>query len=190
MPLLLAEASGQVDPQRDHVLTGMETHVPCRALPDGNLGGYPMRSIFTHDFHFIRNFQPERWPAGDPAGDEMPSYEQLATNTRVGWADCDASPSKAWMLLHRDEPATAALAKAAFDKRPARELYDLRKDPYEMTNLADDPAYAKTIELLETRLMSELKATGDPRATGHGDELDRANARPAAAARTKPKKKY
>ncbi len=189
MPVLVAEASGQVDPQRDHVLTGMETHVPCRALGDGNLGGYPMRSIFTHDFHFIRNFRPERWPAGDPAAGGMPDYKELATNTRVGWADCDASPSKAWMLLHRDEAATAGLAKSAFDKRPARELYDLRKDPYEMTNLAEDPAYAKVAEELESRLMSELKATGDPRATGHGDEFDRANARPAEAVQAEAKKR-
>ena len=75
----------------------------------------------------------------------MPDSKELAANTRVGWSDCDASPSKAWMLLHRDEPAAAALARRAFDKRPARELYDLRKDPYEMTNLADDPACARIV---------------------------------------------
>jgi arylsulfatase A-like enzyme len=177
LSVLLSEKSGQVDPQRDHVLTGMETHVPCRALADGGEGGYPMRSIITQDFHYIRNFRPDRWAAGDPAPGEMPSYELLAKNTRVAWADCDASPSKAWMLTHRDEPAAKPLAERAFGKRPERELYDLRKDPYELTNVAEEPVYADIIRQLDKRLMDELKATNDPRASGGGDEFDRYNAR-------------
>ena len=188
LPVLLSEKSGQVDPQRDHVLTGMETHVPCRALADGGQGGYPMRSIITRDFHYIRNFRADRWPAGDPAGGEMPSYELLAKNTRLAWGDCDASPSKAWILTHRDDPATKAFADRAFGKRPARELYDLRKDPYEMTNVAEDPAYADTVRQLDNRLMAELKATADPRATGGGDEFDRYNARPQTPAEAKKKR--
>jgi len=47
------------------------------------------------------------------------------------------------MVLNHDKAAVAPLWNAAFGKRPARELYDLRKDPYEMKNVADDPAYAK-----------------------------------------------
>jgi N-sulfoglucosamine sulfohydrolase len=185
LPLLLSEKSGQVEPQRDHVLTGMETHVACHALPDGSEGGYPMRSIITHDFHFIRNFRPDRWAAGDPAHSEMPSYELLAKDTQVGWADCDASPSKAWMLTHRDEPATAPFVARAFGKRPARELYDLRKDPYEMTNVAEDAAYANTVQQLEKQLLAELKATADPRASGGGDEFDRHNAPRQTPAKSK-----
>jgi arylsulfatase A-like enzyme len=32
-----------------------------------------------------------------------------------------------------------------------RELYDLRKDPYEMVNLASDPRYASTVTKLEAQ---------------------------------------
>ena len=65
------------------------------------------------------------------------------------------------------------LATRAFGKRPACELFDLRKDPDELKNVADDPAYSKTVKELDARLMVELKATDDPRVTGTGDEFDR-----------------
>jgi arylsulfatase A-like enzyme len=189
LPVLLSEKSGQVDPQRDHVLTGMETHVPCRALPDGGRGGYPMRSIITGDFHYIRNFRPDRWAAGDPASGEMPSYEMLTkSDNQAGWSDCDPSPTKAWMLTHRDEPTVKPLAERAFGKRPARELYDLRKDPYEMNNVAEESAYADVVGQLDKRLMDELKATGDPRASGGGDAFDRYNAPSATPAETRKKR--
>jgi arylsulfatase A-like enzyme len=193
LPVLLSEKSGQVDAGRDHVLTGMETHVRCRDLGDGTLGGYPMRSIITKDFHFIRNFKPERWAAGDPQGCEVPgaepfTYQQLTTNTRAALADCDASPSKAWMVLHRGDPAVKPLSQRAFGKRPERELYDLRKDPYELKNVADAPAYAEIVRQLEERLAAELTATGDPRIAGKGDELEK-YARESPPAAKKPRAK-
>lgn len=150
---------------RDHVLTGMERHVPSR----GEIrGGYPTRTIVTRDYHYIRNFLPDRWPAGDP--NEKPvSDEQFATTTFLGFADIDASPSKAAIVADRNSP----YFRYAAGKRPARELYDLRKDPYELRNLADDPKYAAVVRKLDAQLMSELKASGDPRALGGGDEFDR-----------------
>jgi arylsulfatase A-like enzyme len=173
VPLLRSTKSGQVDPKRDHVLTCMETHAAGRPLADGRYVGYPMRSFITLDFHYIRNFRPERWPAGDPAAaGVLPSREQLTKNTFAAFGDVDAGPTKAWLVLHRDEPATSPLAERALGKRPARELYDLRKDPYELKNVAEDPAYREVVASLDTRLMDELKATGDPRATGGGDAFE------------------
>lgn len=60
--LLLAGESGRLDPSRDHVLTGQEKGSHLR---DEHLG-YPMRSIRTGDYLYIRNFSPERWPTGNP----------------------------------------------------------------------------------------------------------------------------
>ena len=31
---------------------------------------YPSRAIRTKNYLYIRNFEPERWPIGDPAGCE------------------------------------------------------------------------------------------------------------------------
>ena len=167
--VLLADKGGQVDPARDHVLTGMERHfVDGRRDGERRNLGYPMRTIITRDFHYIRNFRPERWPGGDPPAGKPPGFEVFARNTGVGFADVDAGPAKAWMATHPGE----AGYQRAFGKRRARELYDLHKDPFELKNLADDPAFAETVKDLDGRLMGELKATGDPRANGGGDEFD------------------
>lgn len=48
------------------------------------------------------------------------------------------------------------------DNGPDRELYDLDADPYELRNLAEDPAYGETRALLAQRLQAALpRATGD-----------------------------
>ncbi len=174
MNVLLSSKSGRVDPKRDHVLTGMERHVPCR----GEIrGGYPMRALRNHEFHFIRNFKPDRWPSGDPDACEAPdeqhcTYQELAKNTRVGYADIDAGPTKAYMLLHRREAGVERLFDLAFGKRPERELYDLRKDPFQMNNVAADPKYAAALKRLDNQLTSELRRTADPRIEGKGDVFD------------------
>ena len=46
------------------------------------------------------------------------------------------------------------------------ELYDLENDPYEMTNLADDPAHARAVEDMRARLWAWMQETGDSAATG------------------------
>jgi arylsulfatase A-like enzyme len=192
MPLLLADGSGQIDPARDHVLTLMETHVACRELEDGELGGYPRRTLVTRSFHYIRNFHNERWPAGDPNGFEIPgaqpfTFEQLMKDTHLAYADIDASPSKAFVVIHRDEPEVKPKADVILGKHPARELYDLTKDPNELNNLAEDPSYATQVQSMDAQLMAELKASKDPRATGDDpDRFDRYN--PRASANRKLKK--
>jgi arylsulfatase A-like enzyme len=55
-------------------------------------------------------------------------------------------------------------AKAIVDRyqhRPQEELYDLRKDPWEMKNLAGDLAHAELLDSLRKRLAEWGKAQGD-----------------------------
>jgi arylsulfatase A-like enzyme len=180
LPLLRSDRSGRVDPARDHVLTGMERHV-TRGRTDGeqNSVGYPMRTLITKDWHYIRNFKPNRWPAGDPPKAPLPAPEKIAADTYAAFPDCDSGPTKAFLVTHHDEVEVKPFYDRAFGGRPARELYDLRKDPHELHNVAADPAYADAVKDLDARLMAELKATGDPRASGAGDEFDRySTARP------------
>jgi uncharacterized sulfatase len=155
----------------------MERHVNCRIEADSKYTGYPRRTIVTKDYHYIRNFHPERWMAGDPNGFETPgsmpfSYEQLRNNTQLAYADIDASPSKAWIVLHRDDARVKSLADVILGHHPARELYDLRKDPYELKNVAEDPAYAEVVKELDQRLMAELASADDPRTKKNGTEPD------------------
>ena len=80
MPILESSKSGQIDRSRDFVVTGRERHV--HVARDGYLP-YPQRSLRTKDFIYIVNFEPDRWPMGDPVGLDDPStptpdYDQLA----------------------------------------------------------------------------------------------------------------
>lgn len=174
IPVVTSKQSGIVDPTRDHVVVGRERHV-ARARPE-NLP-YPQRAIRTKDFLYIRNFKPERWPMGVapgyglPAG-KSPSYEQVKSNTFACFGDLDASPTKAFVFANRDQPGMQKYFDFAFARRPAEELFDLKKDPDQVNNVADDPAYAEQKAKLAERLMSVLKANGDPRVQGAGDTFD------------------
>lgn len=56
---------------------------------------------------YIRNFKPDRWPEGDPlrlaADEQTPSEQELTDDTFVTLADVDAGPTKAWMVLNRED---------------------------------------------------------------------------------------
>jgi uncharacterized sulfatase len=161
--VLHSDRSGQVDPARTWVITGRERHVA--EARDGNLP-YPNRALRTTDYLYIRNFKPDRWPMGRPKGvteTEAPAAEALAGDTRVAFADMDASPTKAWLIAHRNEPEWHWYYEYAFGKRPAEELYDLRTDPDQVKNVAGDPAYAGARRALSDRLMKILTEAGDPR---------------------------
>lgn len=173
LPLLQSDKSGQIDPDRNWVVTGRERHV-ARAREE-NLP-YPMRALRTPDFLYIRNFAPDRWPMGSPKAStdkELPPTREMEGNTYVAYADMDASPTKAWLIEHRDDPKLKWHYDFAFGKRPGEELYDLKKDPDQTDNVAANPSYAKQKQELSTRLMKLLTDAGDPRVTGDGKTFDR-----------------
>lgn len=161
--ILTSSKSARMEPQRDHVLTGKERHAWVRK---GGLG-YPCRAIRTHNFLYIRNYQPERWPAGDPVDGGAPYYPNWS------YGDIDESPTKTYLLEQQDEPHVKRQFELACAKRPGEELYDLRKDPDQLNNMAGAPDYAAVQKELASTLQSELAATGDPRALGGSEVFDR-----------------
>ena len=127
---------------------------------------YPVRALRTADYLYVINFKNDRWPAGAPwaaAGDGMPEFDALANNTYVAYPDIDASPAKAWVVRHRDEVSVKSIWGYGFAKRPPEELYVLKNDPFEIHNVAGDPAYAQVKNDLRGRLMDILRAGKDPR---------------------------
>ena len=165
LPVLTAPGSGQIETPRDHVVIGRERHV---ALAREGYLPYPQRSLRTKDFIYIVNFEPDRWPMGDPAGLDdpnaaAPDFHTLATNTAVAYAEVDASPTKAWMIHHREDLDVEPLFELGFGKRPREELYDLREDPHYMNNVATDPAYANVRGQMADRLLKILEEQDDPR---------------------------
>jgi arylsulfatase A-like enzyme len=168
MPMLRSDRSGKLDPNRNAIFVGRERHVES-ARADWT--PYPQRAIRTEDYLLIVNFKPDRWPLGDPYGlndSEPPSFLQIQNNTRVTHPDEDAGPTKAWLVTHRDDPQWNAHYQRAYGKRPRCELYDLKKDPHQMNNVASDQAYETIRKQLEDRLMQELTSTGDPRVQDDG----------------------
>jgi N-sulfoglucosamine sulfohydrolase len=165
LPILRSNQSGQVEPARKWVITGRERHVG--SAREGSLP-YPMRALHTPDFVYIRNFAADRWPMGSPKGvtaTETPSFKDLENNTGTVFADMDASPTKAWLITHRQEPQWLWHYEFAFGRRPAEELYDTRRDPDQVNNLAANPAYTEVKSRLAQQLMRTLTAAGDPRVT-------------------------
>ena len=132
---------------------------------------YPQRAIRTQDHLLIINFEPDRWPIGEPYrldGYNPPTVEELTTQTRITLPDEDAGPTKAWMVSHRNDPQWKPYFERAYGKRPGLELYDLARDPHQVTNVAGRPAYAAIQTQLERRLRAELLRTGDPRVIDGG----------------------
>lgn len=165
LPLFQSNVSGQVDPERTHVVLGRERHVA--AVREGNLP-YPQRAIRTEEYLYIHNFAPDRWPMGDPRGMDDPNaeaidFEALRNNTFVAYGDLDAGPTKAWMIHHRAEKDVWPLFELGFGKRPQEELYDLKADPHYMHNVAADPSYESMRAQLYEQLMQVLHEQNDPR---------------------------
>ena len=167
-PVLKSDKQGLVDPQRTWVVTGRERHVESARA---DFTPYPQRALRTAEHVLIVNFRPDRWPMGDPYGldsSSPPTAEQITETTRVTHPDEDAGPTKAWLIGMRHSPEWAKHYQWVYGKRPKYELYDLRQDPHETKNVADDPAYAAVKADLEKRLMDELSRTGDPRLIDDG----------------------
>jgi arylsulfatase A-like enzyme len=173
LSVLRSGQSGLVDPSRTWVVTGRERHIDFAR--EGNLP-YPQRSLRTRDFLYVRNFAPDRWPAGSPkfSNDaDAPTLDAVEDNLRACFPDMDASPTKAWLFGQRHNPQWQWYYDYAFGKRPAEQLFDLRKDPDQTVNVAADPAYVDTRLELAARLTKILTDAGDPRVTGDGMTYER-----------------
>ena len=171
--VLRSNKSGQVEAARNWVIAGRERHV---AFANENNLPYPQRSLRTPEFLYVRNFKPERWPLGYPVAvtaTNAPTQEELETQTYAAFADMDASPTKAWLVLHRNDAQWKRFYDIAFAKRPGEELYDLRQDPYQMHNVAANPKYAQDKTRLAAQLLKILTEAGDPRVTGDGATFER-----------------
>lgn len=173
VPVLESKANGMVDAKHNWVITGRERHV---AQAREGLLPYPQRALRTPDYLYIINFKPDRWPMGNPynlTDDKAPDYNTLANNTFVTYGDLDASPTKAWLIEHRNEAEWRWHYDYAFGKRPREELFILKDDPDQLKNVASEAKYAAIKKKLNAQLMAELKRTNDPRVKGDGSTFDK-----------------
>ena len=152
--------AANIKTKRDEAFIAMERHDGCR---QGGKG-YPCRAIRTAEFMYIYNFEPGRWPSGSP--------DAAVCARGIPYGEIDSSPTKTFMMEHRNEHGVSRLAELAFGMRPAEELYDLKNDPHQMNNLAGNVRYLKKQAKLRDRLFARLKKTKDPRALGQAAPWD------------------
>lgn len=156
LSILEAKDDSEMDASRSFVLTGVERHVYS----------YPKRAIRTNDFLYIHNFDASAWPSGEVEGEE-PEYDfsvtPWPTTTGAFSHAIDPSPTKQFLRLNRNAPAVKTFADRVFSRAPDEELYDLRKDPGQLTNVAGQSPYRSTLVRLRRKLQAELIKTNDPR---------------------------
>lgn len=110
-----------------------------------------------HAYHTAAHFVPRRCVRG--------RRYKLIENLRAGDDDLprgvDGCPS-ASIAAGMSPDSDAAKAFDRIESPPRWELYDLKNDPWEWNNLADDPAMVDVLERLRTRMRQWQRRTNDP----------------------------
>jgi len=119
--ILKTDKNRIIESDRDFIVTARERHAFVRK----GGAGYGARALRTRDFLYIRNYDPDRWPAGDP-----PLFGDV--DAHMLQYPC---PTKTYMLKNRENEDVKDLFVLAFEKRSPEELYDLNKDPEQMTRV-------------------------------------------------------
>lgn len=148
-----SEKSGQVIPTRDHVLIGKERHDIGRP----NDWGYPIRGIVKAGKLYLKNYETNRWPAGNP---------------ETGYLNTDGGATKTEILEMRRSGENTEYWQLNFGKRPEEELFDVAADRDCVNNLAEDPKFADLKNELRKELEEKLRQQEDPRIEGNGDYFD------------------
>ena len=75
----------------------------------------------------------------------------------------DASPTKAWLVEHRNDEKWKGYYHRAFARRPPRNCTTCARTRDQVNNVADVAAYAADKKKLADRLTKILTDAGDPR---------------------------
>lgn len=111
-------------------------------IPEGP--AYPIRSIRDLHYKYIRNLTPD--------STYYIKYMMNTDNANLAWTTWVAKAAT-------DKQAAQRIERIAH--RPPVELYDLQKDPYELENLAEKPAYRALLDQYAKELDKWMLAQGD-----------------------------
>jgi len=107
----------------------------------------PARTIRTSTHRYILNLEPGRTFTTHITGCQPPSPHYLPFWD--SWVQKAKTDVRAKMLVD------------AYQHRPAEELYDLAKDPYETNNIVDDPQNRRLLKYMRKQLADWRKQQGD-----------------------------
>lgn len=147
LPTVIEAAGGQAPADLDgqsflQVLRGQKADHRDRIFTthsrDGTMNVYPIRAVRTPAWCYMRNlnFNGTHTTHIDKA---------LAKDGLYYWLS--------WVEKAKTDRAAATLVER-YHKRPAEELYDLKSDPYQLRNVALDPAHGDRL----TKLRADLDA--------------------------------
>lgn len=171
LPILQSDKDGIVDPSRTAAYSARERHSSSRYH---NLA-YPQRCIRTQQYLYIRNFRPERWPAGTPRKFGTGSYAKNKEDElnlgpmHAGYHDIDGCPTMDFLTANADDPNVSGFLQLAVAHRPGEELFDIGSDPDCLHNLAESDSHADIKARLLRQLEEFLRQTKDPRILDGGD---------------------
>ena len=112
---------------------------------DGDFNVFPIRSVRTRDWKYIRNLHPEF---------QYHTHMSRATGPHrpLFW--------DTWLAAAKTNAAAAATVQR-YIQHPAEELYDLAADPFELHNLAAEPRQATRLAAMRADLDAWMKQQGD-----------------------------
>jgi uncharacterized sulfatase len=102
-----------------------------------------VRYVRDGRFQYLRNFQPH-----------LPYAQYLS----YLWQHAS---TRAWEQRYREGTLTGPAARFFAESKPAEELYDVARDPWQVHNLAAEPAHAEDLARLRALLRREMLAAGD-----------------------------
>lgn len=114
---------------------------------DGRMNVFPIRSVQTERFHYIRNL-----------------YPQYSHTTYIDRAKGKGGLTYwlSWIEAGKTNPEAAAIVKR-YHERPAEELYDTVNDPDERHNLVGNPEYEVVLRTLREKVDAWMKEQNDSR---------------------------
>ena len=113
------------------------------------------RSVFDGRYNYIRNYYPEK-----------PPYQNIAFRLQ--------NKLMAHMLLLKDAGKLNDVQMKWFKQnKPKEELYDVKKDPFELINLADNPQYLSKLIELRNEHQKWVKKYGDLGAVEESKMVDK-----------------
>ncbi|MGN0189169.1 MAG: glycerophosphodiester phosphodiesterase family protein, partial [Candidatus Cryptobacteroides sp.] len=139
---------------RDVLLFGRERDDNGR--PDNQ--GYPIRGIRRGDWLYLLNLKPGLMAGGDPL---------------TGFRDVDSSPTKTAILELCRNGRDSSYFNMSLGRHPGRELYNVKEDPYCVSDRAGDAVTEDIANELDSLLRNILSEQGDPRMGSDGDVFDR-----------------
>jgi N-sulfoglucosamine sulfohydrolase len=118
------------------------------------------RAVRSKNFRYIRNYMPYRSPGHHS---EYVMQAPSALSWEQAWLNgkCNEIQSRYWQ------------------PQPAEELYDTENDPWEINNLADDPAYKNVLEKMRKANRDWIRRIYDTGFIPEADLVDRLGGTPA-----------